>query len=650
MDSSGAAIPVTQQELAGFLERAGRLLVSVKWTPKPFAETAQPAAGALAWRESTTTSPQQEELNLLQQCRVLVQDPVLLPPGCNQAFRALRQGLCVGMHLSKIYTKFSSLDQLVNLNAKGGLAEPQKVEFRGKYQTASAIAVFGAAYYLLWELSSYRPDELRGINLELPPPPEVFLQDPVRALDCFVFYLAAVLRSAPGIKDDLTIVKAFLVYAEAVVEELQRRKDSFSYAEPFTGAAYQLEGTEFRVHGFSAEIATQYARVEFNRVRLEEIVGNQEAKHLARRIASRLLCYDPVTKKNPMFDLGGLPTVTLGFGEPGTGKSLLIAALATLLDEQCEALGIPFLFWPMPDTIVSTFQGGSAERMVSWMSALKDPTKIIYAPIDDAENNLEERSRQGVSSGVREVIAVFLRNTEGAYAVNRGNAVIQLFTNLPEQIDKAALSRIQQRAVIAGAVSDRDFLDQDYLWYRKYLKIDQRFVNMEPPRDYELLSAQVLLKNLSQVSGALREPSHPRVRAIFERVSARVKPAAQAFFAELYVEIKKEFPLFTSRDVRNIQKAVDARILDFDFPESWFSDPALFFKNDYATKHAMLVQTMRDNLGSLSFADVRLQETVKYLDAMAAIQGADFERRVGSLVDEYRVQAEARARLAATAK
>ena len=34
--------------------------------------------------------------------------------------------------------------------------------------------------------------------------------------------------------------------------------------------------------------------------------------------------------------------------------------------------------------------------------------KIIFAPVDDAENNLEERTRKGVSAGVRELIGVFL--------------------------------------------------------------------------------------------------------------------------------------------------------------------------------------------------------------------------------------------------
>ena len=109
--------------------------------------------------------------------------------------------------------------------------------------------------------------------------------------------------------------------------------------------------------------------------------------------------------------------VFMGYGIPGTGKSMLIAAIATRLKKHCDELEIPFLFHPMPDTLISTFQGGSAEKMVKWMKPLQDPTKLIFAPIDDAENNLQERTAQGVSAGVKEVIGVFLRYTEGAYIV-----------------------------------------------------------------------------------------------------------------------------------------------------------------------------------------------------------------------------------------
>ncbi len=60
-----------------------------------------------------------------------------------------------------------------------------------------------------------------------------------------------------------------------------------------------------------------------------------------------LLCYDPVSKRNPMKDLGALTMTKLTYGKPGTGKSMEIAAIArdrfaamlaeTLIGQGCAA-------------------------------------------------------------------------------------------------------------------------------------------------------------------------------------------------------------------------------------------------------------------------------------------------------------------------
>ena len=385
--------------------------------------------------------------------------------------------------------------------------------------------------------------------------------------------------------------------------------------------------------------------MEFNRIELDQIVGNLEAKHGARRLAERLLCYDLETKRNPFEELGGFPTLRMGYGKPGTGKSLQIAATATMLHDHCQALGIPFLFWPMPDTIVSTFQGGSAERMVNWMRPLSDTSKIIYAPIDDGENNLEDRTRQGVSAGVREVIGVFLRYTEGAYSVNHGNAAIDIFTNLPDQIDKAVLSRIVERFAVDGAITWEDFLDQDYIWWRKYNKIDEAFIDMKDPEGYAYLTAQRLLNSLNAEHKKLEEPQEERIKVIFERVTDKYNPSEHGFFAELYYQVQQLFPYFTSRDVRNIQKAVGSRIMDFNLPDEWFDDHELFFKKDYATKVNMLTELMHQNMKGLSFSEIRLQEAVQYLDNMVRIASVTRERKIDDMVEDMLLREEVSDRL-----
>jgi hypothetical protein len=351
-----------------------------------------------------------------------------------------------------------------------------------------------------------------------------------------------------------------------------------------------------------------------------------------------MLSYDFTAKKNPFLELGGFMPVFMGYGIPGTGKSMLIAAIATKLKEHCDTLEIPFLFHPMPDTLISTFQGGSAEKMVQWMKPLQDPTKLIFAPIDDAENNLQERTAQGVSAGVKEVIGVFLRYTEGAYAINYGNSAIGLFTNLPEMLDKAVISRVQGRFKIDGARTLPDFMDQDYLWWRKFEKTMPDFVNMKNPEQYNFLSEQGLAKSLGEILNSNDKPTEAKILEIYEATEAKHAATEHLFFAQLYQNIQKEFPFFSSRDIRNIQSAISLRLTDFDLPEEWFNNPALYFKKDYDTKLNMLKELMKQNMQGLNFSDIRRQETVRYLDNVATIADTDFKRKVEGRVHDLKVQ------------
>lgn len=643
-------LPIKQEQLEEFTRRANGFLAKVEWRPKPGvlpADTSAPGdPNRPSYRESSISMPSAESASLLKTARHVSGDEALLTDDINHTLHAVREGLKLGMYLSKLYTESSGLDRLIEGNRRGSLTDPEKVEFRGKYVTASAITVFVPAYYTVQELSKYKTEDVANIQLEFNGIPELSLQNPVQALQCMLFYYVMYLDT-PSVRTDLDFVKMSLLYFRGILDELKLREDSLEYTEAFTNKAYKLEDGDFSLNGFNVDISGAEVSMEFNRFELDKIVGNKEAKHAARRLAERLLCYDFEAKKNPFQELGGFATLRMGYGKPGTGKSLQIAATATMLYDRCQELGYPFLFWPMPDTIVSTFQGGSAERMVNWMRPLSDPTKIIYAPIDDGENNLEDRTRQGVSAGVREVIGVFLRYTEGAYAVNHGNSAIDIFTNLPDQIDKAVLSRVVERFAVDGAETFEDFLDQDYIWWRKYDDVDEAFVDMKDPPDYTYLAAQKLLKNLSSMHAGVLEPETERIKVIYDQVAAQHDITEHAFFATLYQRVLEQFPLFASRDVRNIQKAVGSRVMDFDLPDEWLDNPELFFKKPYSEKKNMLTELMHANMQGLSFAEIRQQETVQYLDNMVRIASVTRDRKIDEMVEDSLLRDEVAERVVA---
>jgi len=566
----------------------------------------------------------------------LLPDSVAIPLHLNRALFALQEGLTMGVWLRDSYSDASGLSTLNE--RKSSLDVGQRREYDSKQQTATAFMLHGIACRILFDLKPVASDDLSVMKNKFAGIPELSVISPLKGISCMLFYYDKYMSHPEIITSDEEVTNFTVVFFEALISEIQQRLSTFEYTEAVTDRTYKLEKSEFAISGWENAFEGTAKSVEFNKIRFEEIVGNRDAKHFARRLTERMMSYDFTAKKNPFQELGGFMPVFMGYGIPGTGKSMLIAAIATKLKEHCDVLDIPFLFHPMPDTLISTFQGGSAEKMVQWMKPLQDPTKLIFAPIDDAENNLQERTAQGVSAGVKEVIGVFLRYTEGAYAINYGNSSIGMFTNLPEMLDKAVISRVQGRFKIDGARTIPDFIDQDYIWWNKLEKTMPDFVNMKNPENYEFLSEQGLAKNLSEILNQSEKPTEAKVLEIYEQTEAKHKTNEHLFFAELYKNIQKSFPFFSSRDIRNIQSAVSLRLTDFDLPEDWFENPELYFKKDYDTKFEMLKELMQGNMKGLDFSDIRRQETVRYLDNVATIADTDFKRKVDGRVHDLNVQ------------
>ena len=570
----------------------------------------------------------------------LLPESVAIPIFLNQTLYAVQEGLALGIWIKDSYYDASGLSSLSE--RKSVLDSSGKREYESKMQTATAFMLFSAAYKILHDLKPVASDDLSVMKNKFAGIPEVSIMSPLKGISCMLYYYDKYLNHPQIIMSDKDVIDFTVVYFEALIDEIQLRKSSLEYQDTINDRTYKLENSDFAVSGWNNVFAGAAKSVEFNQIQFEQIVGNRDAKHFARRLTERLLSYDFEAKKNPFQELGGFMPVFMGYGIPGTGKSMLIAAIATRLKKHCTNLNIPFLFHPMPDTLISTFQGGSAEKMVEWMKPLQDPTRLIFAPIDDAENNLQERTAQGVSAGVKEVIGVFLRYTEGAYAVNYGNSSIGLFTNLPEMLDKAVISRVQGRFKIDGARTEHDFLDQDHLWWRKLDDTMPGFVNMDGPEGYTYLDDQGLAKNMGEILKMVEKPTEERVYEAFEKTEKIHEDDDHMFYASLYKEIQKIFPFFSSRDVRNIQSAISLRVTDFDLEEGSFDNPEAYFKKDYETKFNMLQELMQANMKGLNFSDIRRQEVVRYLDNVATIADTDFKRKVDRRVNQMNIELEAR--------
>ncbi|WP_299248415.1 AAA family ATPase [uncultured Lacinutrix sp.] len=643
-----STFPIKKNELDILRDEASGYLKSIQWEQGARAKNKDKDAKdesillylSRANNGSGATDITSVSKTILALKKRLLPDSIAIPVHLNQTLYAVQEGIALGIWVKDSYYDASGLSSLNE--RKAALDSNGKREYESKMHTSTAFMLFSMAYNILHNLKPLASDDLSVMKQKFAGLPEVSFITPLKGIACSLFYYDKYLGHPDIVKTDKDVIDFTVVYFEALIDEIQLRKSSLEYTETIVDRTYKLENSEFAISGWDNVFAGTAKSIEFNKIQFEQIVGNRDAKHFARRLTERMLSYDFEAKKNPFQELGGFMPVFMGYGIPGTGKSMLIAAIATRLKEHADNLDIPFLFHPMPDTLISTFQGGSAEKMVEWMKPMQDPSKLIFAPIDDAENNLQERTAQGVSAGVKEVIGIFLRYTEGAYAVNYGNSSIGLFTNLPEMLDKAVISRVQGRFKIDGARSEHDFLDQDHLWWRKLEKTMPEFVNMVSPKDYEYLKDQGLAKNMGDILNTVEKPSEARVLEAYDKAEKLHNTNDHLFYAGLYKEIQNIFPFFSSRDVRNIQSAISLRLTDFDLEQDWFDKPEIYFKQNYETKFNMLQELMKGNMKGLNFSDIRRQEVVRYLDNVATIADTDFKRKVDARVNQMNIDLKAR--------
>ncbi|HAM88823.1 MAG: hypothetical protein US83_C0006G0059 [Candidatus Falkowbacteria bacterium GW2011_GWC2_38_22] len=625
-------LPIDESVLASYNDGANAIIDTVRWMIKkdPYANTKTFSAAGYRNDLLGGTQAKEDTVSLVKTALKHGNGSIILPNSINHCLQTIWQGLRIGQYLTDLYVKASNLDNLQKYNDKNQLTPQQKTEFCEKNETAAAIFLFTSASFIVYDTNQYRGEELVDRNIDMPVIPEFSLSSFILAKRCFIYYLTACLDRSGLVHDEVDFLKLTMLYCQSTVNEILSRVAALRHSEAFVSKNYKLDKSEFIINGFEPLVNVSGPKIEFNKVKAEDIVGNADAKHKARRLVERILCYDKEKKANPMRDMGGLAILRAGFGIPGTGKGMHISYVATLLQERCEVLtGLTFYYNPMPLNLVSTYQGGSAERAIDWMRHFKNPNHICYGPIDDAEQNFQERTRPGVSAGVHEIINTFLPTVEGPNAIWYGNTVMELFTNLPEIIDKAVLSRVQEKFAIDGAKTWADFLDQDHLWWRKLQKLEPGFLDdLKDPENYVYLSAQKLVASIAETMTNGDEPTHEALKEIYCKAKKVYDEKNHGFFAEVYHLTKERYPGFSSRDARNIQRAVDERLLDFDFPEEWMNDPKLFYRKGYDEKKSLIVEMMKNNMHGLKFREIRNQELIRYIETWLRIQETGMERAV----------------------
>ncbi|NNL16228.1 MAG: hypothetical protein HKO81_06265, partial [Flavobacteriaceae bacterium] len=317
--------PIKQTELDVLRDEASSYLKSVQWEQSQRAKNKDKDAkdeSILLYLSRATNGSSAAEVTsvsktILALKKRLLPDSIAIPVHLNETLYAVQEGITLGIWIKDSYYDASGLSSLSE--RKSTLDNSGKREYESKMHTATAYMLFATAYNVLHNLQNVASDDLSVMKNKFAGIPEVSIMSPLKGISCALFYYDKYLAHPEIINSDKDVVDFTVVFFEALIDEIQLRKSSLEYQETILDRTYKLENSEFAVSGWSNVFAGTAKSIEFNQIQFEQIVGNRDAKHFARRLTERILSYDFAEKKNPFQELGGFMPVFMGYGIPGTG-------------------------------------------------------------------------------------------------------------------------------------------------------------------------------------------------------------------------------------------------------------------------------------------------------------------------------------------
>lgn len=634
-------IPITDADLNQIKQVVGTLLHEVKWTDVKKAASMVGSAdeigsSILARRKvfGGTGSLGQASISMIGLGKSLSQNTNLLNEDANTVLNAIQNGLALGTYVAKQYRKSSGLLKIEALEGEKR-NDDENTELEEKKITQAKILLHVSANYIVWKLDQHKQDDVAALVMSLDENPAISLNGSVNAMNSSLYHFGKFVKESNKVNDTKSFVKSALIYYERILDIIESEIEVSQYTDFFTTKRYKYNDTGFVIEGFERASFGGHTQVEVKNIKMTDIVANSEGRKSNMRQIDRLLCYDLDLKKNPWMELGGLPGFTMKYGPPGTGKSMLIAASFNYGKAKADNIGVPFVMLPLPRTVISSLQGETAKKMEVFDRRLKNPNVITYSPWDDCENLLGDRARQGSSEGQGHVVSSVLTMTEGATAVNNGNYFIQIFTNLPEVLDAAILSRVQSRVLLGGPTTYEDFLALDYLWWKSHEKQVPGILGKKLPERKEYEDSMDIPEFLSEIKFD-ESIIRPEVKEIVEKASAEYdKESDPRFYAMFQDLMSDKYEYWTAREDRNVHSAVDFILMDFDIPTDFFNDRKHFFDKTYDDRLGILTDLKRERAKKVDLYKVWYQEMVKQASSLISIKNSDVDRKVKEQTQQY---------------
>lgn len=237
------------------------------------------------------------------------------------------------------------------------------------------------------------------------------------------------------------------------------KKEAQSVFERYGELANRLNIVSLEVDGIVLDGLDQRQIEEqttsFN-MRWDELVGVDETAATLRLVAKQIAFYDPKTQHNP--EMKVIPSPILLYGKPGTGKTSLIKAVATEMQQLAEYRKMPFRFRMIDNADKSKWMGESVALVRKKVQEIQNPGGIGLLVIDDCDMVLSSRSSEGGENFAEEqILHEIMTEISGLSGNYLGNYLWIFASNFPENIDEALRSRIKHKTEITGLTTPEHY-------------------------------------------------------------------------------------------------------------------------------------------------------------------------------------------------
>jgi len=534
-------------------------------------------------------------------------------------YLAVREGMQVFSAVTDLLAEKVGLKQLLISTPSSDLsANPELNRLR---EFCHNYATFAASLFIAQkmdamirsegvEASEKKPDASdMPLSLDSAQPEKAVIR---RLLAPVYAYLVKQMETGKEFESSLVFAVCVKDIFDKYVELAQQAKDAHPELDR------HLQGYQFRIldeflvleayenKSVSAAPAAAQA-ITFTPIRPQEIVGNRNAKRKIVRYVQRLALYDPIKQMNPILELGGLAWTSLYDGLPGTGKSSLFRLAMTQLKELSDQIGFKFAIFTVDQSIKDEYYGKTGKILLQRLSVTQNPALVSLGILDDIDLLTSSRDdAQGADNDINNILMQYL---DGAFTVRRGNVVNFAASNKPTGLDDALRNRFNDRLLIDGPSTAEDFADICLILAGKMF--EKNLVKIE--KGYEPFATQFSPEHLEKED----------VAAYMADEFAKYKKATLLDFGKFVAELKAKNPKITGRSSRAIIEAIKERSADFDLPQEWFANRAIFFDQPYEKKISLLTELYQPIT-----PDILFQEAQRYFDSEARFANTEAEGHV----------------------